>query len=133
MKTTKLLFNTISMLLLSMSIFFSSCKKDEVVVAPVASDLTVSFVGAYTGTYTSATGAYSLVQKIKVTKISDTQITVENNGGPLSVPTNTFTLKVGAVTPGAIAGLTTDGSSIAQGGDGISIAYANGAAFAGNK
>ncbi len=135
MKTSKLLFSTVTMFLLPSAIIFSACsKKNDVVVAPpAATDLTVSFVGTFTGVYTTAAGATSTVQKAKVTRISDTQITVENNGGPLAMPAKTFTLKVGALTPGSIGGTTSDGSTIAQGGASISIAYADGAAYAGNK
>jgi hypothetical protein len=135
MKTSKLVFNTISMFLLSTVIVFSACSKknDVVVAAPAATDLTVNFVGAFTGTYTNANGDVTLAQKAKVTRLSDTQIRVENNGGPLNMPTVTFTLKVGAVTPGTIGGNTTDGSTIASTPGSIAVGYSDGAAYAGNK
>ena len=130
------LLKNITLFLLVSSILFTSCsKKDAVpdVVTPAATDLTVNYVGNYIGVFSGANGSASLIQKMKVTKLSNNQIKVENNGGPISVATSTITLSISAATPGAVAGTTTDGGAIAQSANAITITYSNGDAYTGNR
>ncbi len=134
MKKLQLTIKSISFFLLISGIVFSSCsKKDAIPEVATPSDLTVNFVGAYTGPYTSAVGAVSLTQKLKVTKISNNQIKVENNGGPISVATSTFTLSISASSGGNVGGIATDGSTIGQSATGLTITYVDGAAYVGSR
>jgi hypothetical protein len=135
MKKVQLTIKTISFFLLIAAVVFSSCrKKDSVVDAlPANTDLTVNFTGSYTGVYTGANGSVSLTQKMKITKLSNNQIKVENNGGPIAVATATFNLSTSAASGSNIAGVASDGSSIAQSATSVSITYGDGAAYAGNK
>jgi hypothetical protein len=131
MKTAKQILSGITFMFLSLA--FASCVKTEDVINPTPTDLTVNHVGAYTGIYTSPTGLISLSQKVIITKVSNIQIKIENNGGPIAVPTTVFTLAIKAGTQNEIAGVATDGSSIALSSQGTAISFASGATFTGSK
>ncbi len=132
MNTAKQILSGITFMFLSL-IVFTSCTKSDDIINPAPTDLTVNFVGSYTGIYTSPTGVISLTQKAIITKVSNIQIKIENNGGPIAIPTTTFTLAIKAGTTNEIAGVATDGSSVALSPQGAAIAYATGATFTGSK
>jgi hypothetical protein len=136
MKKLSFTIKNISFLLLISGIIFTSCSKKDVipeVITPANTDLSINFVGTYTGVYTSANGAVTLTQKVKVTKLSNSQIKVENNGGPIAVATKTFNLTVSGASSGSTAGTAADGSIITQSTSGLTIAYDDGAVYAGNR
>jgi hypothetical protein len=132
MTTKKFALQGLALLMMASMTMFTSCSKEDIIVSS-STDLAASYVGSYTGVYTSANGGVTLNQKLAVTRLSNTQIKVENNGGPFAVSLVIFNLSKGATTATEAAGIASDGSTIAQSSASISIAYASGASFAGNK